>query len=472
MESSADRIMIRPEMDGRRPPHRRGGDSVRRVLCLGAAAAAIVAFALAQAPRTSAASTPAITVYAVTPPGTSANQSEESSLTTGPDGALWFTWTFGMQAGYGLGRITTTGVVRTYRAPTGYTMDDIASGGGYLWVSETHDGDAYIGEWTTQGTLQQTFPVPGDLGLGITWGPDGALWFTGATGGGPDGGPTGCFIGRMTTQGVVTQYSLPPGSGADPASNSADDIIAGPDGALWFDLPTQASIGSITTSGTITEYPITGARMAVIGTVDQSLAAGPDGAVWAAAFWTDGVARTEAGGTVTVYPVAGTPSSVAPGTEGNLWLITGGDVVSLSTSGDVTAVYPIPADLSVEGPLTVGPDGNVWFAAQGEVGRLEVSNPPPSASSTAAPLPSPTPTPSPTPLPSPAPTPTPPPSLISTPIAVPTASPQPVAVRPTATPATPADGGSAWPVFVVVAFAVLLGAATGWIYVRRRLTPR
>jgi virginiamycin B lyase len=55
--------------------------------------------------------------------------------------------------------------------------------------------------------------------VGIAAGPDGALWFTQSR---------GRKIGRITTGGAITEYDLPPPSGA-PGS-----ITTGPDGALWF----------------------------------------------------------------------------------------------------------------------------------------------------------------------------------------------------------------------------------------------
>src|SRR5205823_5798316 len=52
----------------------------------------------------------------------------------------------------------------------------------------------------------------------IVPGPDGALWFT-ANG----------RIGRITTAGTVTSYALPSGSG-----NRGQDITVGPDKNIWF----------------------------------------------------------------------------------------------------------------------------------------------------------------------------------------------------------------------------------------------
>jgi virginiamycin B lyase len=55
--------------------------------------------------------------------------------------------------------------------------------------------------------------------LGITTGPDGAIWFT---------GPGGNCIGRISADGEVREFPLP-----SPASFPVA-ITTGPDGALWF----------------------------------------------------------------------------------------------------------------------------------------------------------------------------------------------------------------------------------------------
>ena len=161
-----------------------------------------------------------------------------AGITSGPDGALWFT----NSGNNSIGSITTAGVV------TNYTGTGIANP------------------------------------LGITSGPDGALWFTNSTGN---------SIGSITTSGVVTNYT-------GPGIDRSRGITAGPDGALWFtnygndihradhdlggrdqlhrhrhhgsardhrrtgrralvhELRQQHSIGSITTSGVVTNYTGTG----------------------------------------------------------------------------------------------------------------------------------------------------------------------------------------------------------------------
>ncbi|MGD1052860.1 MAG: hypothetical protein ABR950_03435 [Candidatus Dormibacteria bacterium] len=433
------------------------------------------------ATRVAADGSPAVTEFPVSPPGANAgNSAGETSIVTGPDGALWFSWTASNNTS-GLGQITTAGAVSTYPAPSGYTITDLTSGAGYLWVTEwVRDGQSvgpyYIGQWSTQGEQLQTFPLPAaDVVVDdLAWGPDGALWFTAGSGDTP-GGPTGGVIGRMTTAGWITnQYSLPLDGNK---SNGAYNIIDGPDGALWFDIPAEPSVGRITTTGALTVYPISGAAGEGVSAGFQGLAVGPDGNVWAIVLSPSSVVSISDGGAMTSYAVAGSATSIATGTLNNLWCLTEAGVASLSTSGDVSAVSTLTGSTNRLGPMTLGPDGSLWIAATGEIVQLAVSNPPPATplpvtpdSRTPPPTPSPTPSATATPLPpaTSAPSPSAYPLPTPVPLTTPVGSPTPTATRPTAAPSRPGEGGFAWPAVVVVVLVVLLGAGGGWLWIRRR----
>src|SRR5260221_14225385 len=81
----------------------------------------------------------------------------------------------------------------------------------------------------------------------IVTGPDGNLWFTENFTG---------KIGRITTNGTITDFPLP-STNCQPF-----DIIVGPDNALWFSEFASNKIGRITTDAVpgnfsfITEYPL------------------------------------------------------------------------------------------------------------------------------------------------------------------------------------------------------------------------
>src|SRR5438094_126956 len=74
----------------------------------------------------------------------------------------------------------------------------------------------------------------------VTAGPGGSVWFT-------EGGKKA--IGRITTLGVVTEYT----SGI--TFGSPRGITQGPDGNVWFtEVGSSGAIGRITPAGTVTEF--------------------------------------------------------------------------------------------------------------------------------------------------------------------------------------------------------------------------
>jgi virginiamycin B lyase len=219
-------------------------------------------------------------------------------ITTGPDGALWFT----MPRDNKIGRITTAGAVDP---PGGYTLpvpnsqpEAIAVGpDGNLWFTELLANG--IGRITTAGGPVH-FPTGGIGPSDITTGPDGALWFTEAFGN---------AIARMTTNGAVTsRFPVAPGSG--PSG------IAQGTGGLWFTESNTNAIGRITTGGQVAEYPGTGAG-------PSAIAEGQDGALWFTESENNTIGRITSGGAITNhFPLAtpfSEPSDIAKGPDGALW---------------------------------------------------------------------------------------------------------------------------------------------------------
>lgn len=131
---------------------------------------------------------------------------------------------------------------------------------GALWFTDY----AKIGRITTAGVVTNLYLVPGAPSVpflnGIVAGPDGALWF--AEGGSGQ-------IGRITTAGVFTQYSIPT-SGAFPYA-----IIRGPGNLLWFTERDTGKIASITMAGVVAEYPVPGTSAGPTG-----ITVGPGHTFW------------------------------------------------------------------------------------------------------------------------------------------------------------------------------------------------
>jgi virginiamycin B lyase len=216
------------------------------------------------------------------------------AITAGPDGALWFTeWIPSGQSGVPgedlIGRISTGGQITEYPLHAGNNQPaDITSGpDGALWFTDydTHE----IGRITTSGQITE-FPTPSvppsAAEQSIASGPDGALWFT----------QLNDTIGRITTTGTVTEY---------PVDGVPTAITAGPDGAMWFvDGSKPARLGRLTTSGAVSYFPLPAGTAGVIGDATEGIASGADGALWVTdGVDPTSIFRVTTNGTVTTYPL-------------------------------------------------------------------------------------------------------------------------------------------------------------------------
>ena len=231
-----------------------------------------------------------------------------NSLTIGPDGNIWVD---GMRK---IDRVTPDGVVTSFDLgrprdwPVGGFPSAIAAGpDGALWFVDVIGS---IGRITTDGTITE-YPLPSSYGLAtsITSGPDGALWFT-----------SGEEIGRITTDGTIEEFTSAIGT-------NVDDITLGPDGNLWFLTWPGRQIGRITPDGhqdyftppTASAYP-------------TSLKVGPDGALWFDEAEAGQLGRITDDGTITEYPLPdkptednpwrGFPIEIAFGADGSLFYTT------------------------------------------------------------------------------------------------------------------------------------------------------
>jgi virginiamycin B lyase len=170
--------------------------------------------------------------------------------------------------------------------------------------------------------------------------------------------------------GVLTVYRLPA------SLNYAEEIVAAPDGALWFTQDavlgphSQLILGRITTSGAISARPLPpGAR-------PISLAIGPDGALWYANWPIVTSARLGriSSGEIREFPLAGMDLShaVVKGPDGALWFSADDRIGRLAADGSIAASYRVPDNEGVE-HIVSGPDGALWFALAQRIGRLDTS---------------------------------------------------------------------------------------------------
>ncbi len=236
------------------------------------------------------------------------------------------------------------------------------------------------------------FPLPaGSYAQAITPGPDGALYFTepyhGLVPNAPPDSIRGA-IGRITTTGQISESVLP--------TNAAkpDQIVAGPDRAIWFTLndfgvgAAAPAIGRITNLGVVTQYPLP-----IAATIPHAITAGPDGNLW---FTAQGVGKESnltintglnyvgkitTAGTISMFPMnpqaenqkaGGVLGGITAGPDGNVWFTEpkSGHIARISPAGTVTE-FPVPTIDSAPNDIVLGRDGALWFTQQlgNKVGR-------------------------------------------------------------------------------------------------------
>jgi streptogramin lyase len=298
---------------------------------------------------------------------TQAGVSSPGAICAGPDGRIWFLHQ--TTAPPAIGAVTVDGrnfgqlnndsqrigPVAINPGPDGNVWYTKQLGIGKAMPSSLpSNGNVFI---TSGGYTEYGAPMGGATG-GIILGPDGKMWFT---------MPTPGMIANITTSGQSTAYPLP-GTNRTPT-----DIALGPDGNLWYTDTSANKIGRITTSGTITEYSIptpAGDPRAICG--------GPagDGNVWFVEHDAHNIGRITPSGAITEFaiPSGGDPYAIAAGPDGNLWFTEPGafNAVGRCTPSGGISEYPIPTPNTEVAGITAGPDGNIWFAEEfaGRIGRF------------------------------------------------------------------------------------------------------
>ena len=261
-------------------------------------------------------------------------------IASGSDGAVWFTEAIlsPLLLPRHVLRMTTAGFITSYTTSgvPGAIIHGLDDG---IWFSEElYEGNTSpVGYGSKIGRIDVTtgalteYPVAADF---LANGPDGAIWFTSGSG-----------FGRITTQGIVTMF---PGPSAPVTS-----LTSGPDGALWFTESGANKIGRITTSGVITEYSLQTANSAPTG-----IAAGPDGSLWFTEQNANQIGRIGPVATVplliTTFPLLygaqGVPYSNAFAATGGMppyaWSVLSGSLpvgLTLSRSGVVSGTPSVSA---------------------------------------------------------------------------------------------------------------------------------
>jgi virginiamycin B lyase len=310
-----------------------------------------------------AAAAVSITEFKVPSPGI------PQGITAGSDGSLWFTLFYDNE----VGRVTTKGAVTVFRLNSTMNSATYITAGtdGALWLTLLNDVGGsttnQIGRLTTGGKLT-TFTVPKASYIwDITTGLDGNLYFT-------DGASRAW---RVTTSGHFTAFPFIDSTGGYPYQ-----ITKGPDGNLWF-TDRAGLIVKMTTAGKFTTFKVPRSNAST-----DDITAGPDGNLWFTLDGTDTsskIGRITPSGVITEFAFPSPSndylylSGISAGPDGNLWF-TYQDFTSkanaigrITTSGAIT-LFPTPTANSGPTDITAGPDGAMWFTeAAGNVGRITTS---------------------------------------------------------------------------------------------------
>jgi len=305
---------------------------------------------------------------------TPSRDSLPSAIVEGPDGAMWFT----ERGVSGIGRISQAGAVTEYPLPeSNAAPTSIAAGSdGALWF--TAPGANEIGRITTAGQVSEyALPTPSAEPQSIALGPDGNLWFTELAGN---------KIGRIGVDGTITEFELPRRGEVQCGFVCPYGIARGLDGALWF-TESQLSagggnrVGRLTTDGQLTEYPLPSANA-----LPTCITAGRD-LVYVCESRTSRIAEVGRTGAVTErkLPGAAGPAPVAAVAtkDGRVWIVVGrqypgaaggGEVAILGRDGSFTT-YKAPASAAVRDGAAVDATGQLWFVAgSAEVMRMRLDS--------------------------------------------------------------------------------------------------
>ena len=159
-----------------------------------------------------------------------------AGIAAGPDGAIWL----GDQLGKVVRIDPATGLELAVSdiALTGFNVRNLAPGpDGNVWVTDFGGQVARVAPTPPNGVVT-AFNIPGDGAWDIVTGPDRNLWYTA-----PEGNES--TVGKITTAGAFTPF---------PVTDAGDQlgITVGPDGALWFAQAVGNNIGRMTTTGQFT----------------------------------------------------------------------------------------------------------------------------------------------------------------------------------------------------------------------------
>jgi virginiamycin B lyase len=241
-----------------------------------------------------------------------------------------------------------------------------AGSDGAIWYTAGNK----VGRITTSGTATEYTLPAGSFPEGITTGPDGALYIT-------EAGTN--KIARLTTD--LASYS---DAMVHTGSSNPWEITTGPDGALWFVEPQSSRIGRSTTGLSTSDYfiltnanpreivsdPYGGSKLWICDASDQEIEQITTGGGVSGFYY-----YNYTGG---VFPSANF-YDMAAGADHALYITAynAAQIVRFDTTTD-TFTDTVVGSISYSSPvgITAGPDGALWFTQYGGIGRITTGTSP------------------------------------------------------------------------------------------------
>ena len=282
-------------------------------------------------------------------------------LTTGPDGAIWFTETGNNK----IGRMTTNGDYKEFTLPTFDERAKIVANKSGLWFSEPLEHQiglmTFDGKYTAIPLSRTAIDTPIDLVAGA----DGNLWFT----------ENSDRLIRVAPSGDVAVFALKDKVNGFPLVPRR--LAAAPDGSIWFTYE-EDQIGRLDAQGNVSTLPLRLNGHLLVSKPVFGMTVGADGSVWLAQGPT--ITRARPNGAMVEFSLpAGliAAGDLLPGPGGALFFIAGAIGVASSaplqlgkiTPNGAISRAPLSALADPYG-MTTGPDGAFWFASRNKIGRI------------------------------------------------------------------------------------------------------
>lgn len=275
-------------------------------------------------------------------------------MTLGPDGNVWFRSIKNNEVGF----ITPRGKVTSISLPPGHgeALGITSGSDGNIWYADA--SGLSLGRVVIGGAITN-FPLPRSLEpTNVVRGGDGNLWFSARKPQeGHYSGPW--WVGKMTTTGIGHVYQVLSGF------YSVEDIAEGSDGNVWFS-DAWTTIGRVTPDGVVTDFSTPP------GTYAGLLALAGDGNLYTSSNVMGGSTLIKIAPNGAMESISDSKNSsnfqtLAEGSDGNIWgsRLCANNVrycldVYVVSSGTFLE-YQTPQSVPILAGLVAGGDGNLWF---------------------------------------------------------------------------------------------------------------